>query len=71
MSILQAIVLLVFIFGGPQFVEETCDPLTGPLYFNHTIPEIAALAPTLIDPTGDWTVENMENCPKFILNGMT
>jgi calcium-translocating P-type ATPase len=70
MSIFQAIFLFVFVFGGPQFVKEECDPLTGPHMFNHTIPEIAATAPNLIDPLGEWTVENMENCPELILDGM-
>lgn len=70
MSIFQAIFLFVFVFGGPQFVAETCDPLTGPHMFNHTIPEIASKAPTLIDPLGEWTVDNMENCPELILDGM-
>jgi len=70
MSIFQAIFLFVFVFGGPQFVGESCDPLTGPHMFNHTIPEIAATAPTLKDPLGEWTVDNMENCPELILDGM-
>jgi hypothetical protein len=70
MSIFQAIWICVFMFAGPLWMTEDCDPLTGPLYSSHSIPEIAASSPTLIDPTGEWTVENMENCDAFILNGM-
>jgi len=54
MSIFQAIILFFFVFGGPGFMPEECDPRLGPLYHNHPLTEIASVAPSYSNSTGSF-----------------
>lgn len=84
MSIFQAIILFVFVFGAPSFMPESCDPLTGPLMATHPLESINSIAPSYSGENlrmlsaapveGEappvWDVDLMSDCPKLVLNGM-
>lgn len=79
MSIFQAIILFGFVFGGPSFIAEECDGLTGPLYASHPMTEYSELGAKM-SYSGDnlskkegqveWDPTLMTDCPEYIINGM-
>jgi len=83
MSIFQAIILFGFVFGGPSFIPEECDGITGPLYASHPMTEFSSLSADnggAMKYTGaniatkegqvEWEASKMEGCPEYIINGM-
>jgi len=75
MSIFQAIILFTFVFGGPYFIPEECDGLTGPLFKSHPQQKYADMGDAMTysgvnivdDGTPEtkieWNVDEMDNCP--------